>query len=142
MGSWLAGVLWLALSGGAAMVPVEGAAGMVAGGSLRAGTVSGQRPGDVPLEALREAVLADAAALWPDADRAGLKVQAEAVTWPDGSLGCAQPGQFYTQALVPGWRLRVSDGRRELLYHASRRGAWVQCPTTRAAPPAPGSTTR
>jgi hypothetical protein len=30
-------------------------------------------------------------------------VQAEAVTWPDGALGCPEPGIVYTQALVPGY---------------------------------------
>ena len=31
----------------------------------------------------------------------------EAVTWPDGALGCPQPGRLYPQALVPGWRIRI-----------------------------------
>lgn len=36
----------------------------------------------------------------------------ETVTWPDGSLGCAAPGQSYTQALVDGMRIVVEvDGR-------------------------------
>ena len=41
----------------------------------------------------------------------------EAVTWPDGSLGCPQPGQFYTQALVDGYRIVVEAGGQELHYH-------------------------
>ncbi len=35
---------------------------------------------------------------------------AEAVDWPDASLGCPQPGIVYTQVVTPGWRLAVSDG--------------------------------
>jgi hypothetical protein len=32
-------------------------------------------------------------------------VRAESVTWPDGSLGCREPGQTYTQALVDGYHV-------------------------------------
>lgn len=35
-------------------------------------------------------------------------VSAEAVTWPDSSLGCPSPGVSYTQALVDGMRVIVS----------------------------------
>ncbi|PZU49119.1 MAG: hypothetical protein DI566_02050 [Microbacterium sp.] len=39
-------------------------------------------------------------------------VSAEAVTFSDGSLGCASPGQSYTQALIDGMRVVVTaDGR-------------------------------
>ncbi len=37
-------------------------------------------------------------------------VSAEAVTFSDGSLGCASPGQSYTQALVDGMRVVVTAG--------------------------------
>ncbi len=37
-------------------------------------------------------------------------VTSESVTWPDGSLGCATPGQTYTQALVDGMRIVVEVG--------------------------------
>lgn len=37
-------------------------------------------------------------------------VSAEAVTFSDGSLGCATPGQSYTQALVDGMRVVVTAG--------------------------------
>lgn len=39
-------------------------------------------------------------------------VSAEAVTFSDGSLGCASPGQSYTQAQVDGMRVVVTaDGK-------------------------------
>lgn len=39
-------------------------------------------------------------------------VSAEAVTWPDSSLGCPSPGVMYTQALVDGLRVIVTvDGK-------------------------------
>lgn len=65
-------------------------------------------------------------------------IDAAAVTWPDGSLGCPLPGMMYTQALVPGWRVRIQAGSRVLDYHGSARGNLVLCPVGRAAPPLPG----
>jgi hypothetical protein len=58
-----------------------------------------------------------------------------AVTWPDGSLGCPQPGVNYTMALVPGYRIRVRAGERVLDYHASQRGYFVLCPGGMAVDP-------
>ncbi|SCE94924.1 hypothetical protein GA0074695_2381 [Micromonospora viridifaciens] len=34
-------------------------------------------------------------------------VRVEEAVWRDGSIGCAQPGRMYTQALVRGQRARV-----------------------------------
>jgi hypothetical protein len=85
------------------------------------------------------AARADAAArlgLSPDA----LEVlSAESVTWSDGSLGCPAPGRVYTQALVPGYRVRLRGPAGELAYHASTRGALVLCPAARAQQPLPGA---
>jgi len=40
-------------------------------------------------------------------------VSAEAVTWNDGSLGCPEAGQSYTQALVDGYQVILEvDGER------------------------------
>lgn len=64
----------------------------------------------------------------------------QAVTWPDGALGCPQPGMLYTQALVPGWRVTIEvPASGPLLYHASQRGRWVWCQPERATPPAPAT---
>jgi len=92
----------------------------------------------VTLQSITEAAVADAVR------QTGLSVgqlrvtAAEPVTWRDGSLGCPQPGMAYTEALVPGFRIRVAAGDRELDYHASARGALVLCPTGRAVDPIPG----
>ena len=73
--------------------------------------------------------------------RTGLKrtelevLSAEAVTWSDGSLGCPQPGMMYTQALAPGFRIRIRAGAETLDYHAGRRGAPMFCPAGRVLPP-------
>ena len=91
------------------------------------------------LESVTEAALADAAR-HTGLERAALKVlSAEAVTWSDGSLGCPQPGMMYTQALVPGFRIRVRAGAETLDYHAGRRGAPMFCPAGRVVPPASGN---
>jgi hypothetical protein len=90
------------------------------------------------LESVKEAALIDAA------KRTGMSrnqlevLSAEAVTWSDGSLGCPMPGMVYTQALVPGFRVRIRAGGKELDYHAGRTGAPVLCPAGRATPPIPG----
>jgi hypothetical protein len=52
---------------------------------------------------------------------------AESVTWSDGSLGCPQPGQMYTQALVPGYRVVLRAAGDELAYHASESGDFRLC---------------
>ena len=44
-------------------------------------------------------------------------VQVEEVTWPDGSLGCPQPGMAYTQALVPGYRVTTFAGGERVVWH-------------------------
>ncbi len=64
------------------------------------------------LASVTEAALVDAAER-TGRSRADLKIlSAEAVTWSDGSLGCPQPGMMYTQALVPGYRVRIeADGQ-------------------------------
>lgn len=55
-------------------------------------------------------------------------VSQEEVTWRDGSLGCAEPGRMYTQALVDGTRivLRVDGVDHE--YHAGGARAPFHCP--------------
>jgi hypothetical protein len=49
----------------------------------------------------------------------------------------------YTQALVPGWRVRIEvGGAAPLVYHASRRGQWLRCPAGRSGDPQPGNVPR
>jgi len=94
-------------------------------------------PVNVTLQSVTEAVLADAS------KRTGIEVaklevvESISVTWPDGSLGCPEPGMNYTMALVPGYRIRIKADQQALNYHASARGYWVLCPVGRAVDPAP-----
>lgn len=48
--------------------------------------------------------------------------QTEANTWSDGCLGLAKPDEFCTQALVEGWRVRVSDGQTTWVYRTDATG--------------------
>ncbi len=49
------------------------------------------------------------------------------VTWPDGSLGCPQPGRQYSQALVPGRQLMLTVDGEDFAYHAGRGGTFTYC---------------
>jgi hypothetical protein len=69
-------------------------------------------------------------------------VLAEAVTWPDGSLGCPAPGMAYTQVLVDGYRIRIQAGPDTLEYHASLRGKPFFCPAAKIAEPSAADSRR
>lgn len=58
-------------------------------------------------------------------------VDAKLVTWPDGSLGCPQPGMMYTQALVDGSQviLGIDNRTRIFAYHAGSDGQPFLCPS-------------
>lgn len=66
-------------------------------------------------------------------------VTAESVTWSDGSIGCPRPGVLYTQALIPGWRVKLQVGSEVWDYHAGERGQPVLCPPDRAKAPLPST---
>lgn len=42
---------------------------------------------------------------------------AEALTWPDVSLGCPQPGEMYAQMLTQGFKLTLGAEGRLYEYH-------------------------
>jgi hypothetical protein len=54
-------------------------------------------------------------------------VRAESIEWPNGALGCAQPGQMYTQAIVPGYIVQFEYRGRTYAYHASKEGIFKRC---------------
>lgn len=51
----------------------------------------------------------------------------EGKTWPDGSLGCPQPGEMYTQAEVRGWVLTFRHRQRLYTYHTDLQRT-IPCP--------------
>ncbi|MBN1429378.1 MAG: hypothetical protein JXB07_13475 [Anaerolineae bacterium] len=61
-------------------------------------------------------------------DRQNVRVlSAESVIWNDGSLGCPKPGEFYTQATVPGYRAILDVDGLHYNYHASEKGYFFLC---------------
>jgi hypothetical protein len=63
-----------------------------------------------------------------DADQLQV-ISAEEVTWPDGSLGCPEPGMSYTQALVDGSKVVLGYDDRVYVYHAGDDGQPFLCPS-------------
>jgi hypothetical protein len=43
-------------------------------------------------------------------------------TWPGGCLGLERPGEVCTRALVPGWRIVLTDGSRTWVYRTDING--------------------
>jgi hypothetical protein len=85
-------------------------------------------------QAVRRAVAADAAKRFKVAESAVVLTRAEQVTWSDGSLGCTEPGRFYTQNLVPGYRIAAKTSAGELIYHTDSRGNVVSCAVSGGPP--------
>ncbi len=54
-------------------------------------------------------------------------VEVATVTWPDGSLGCPQPGMMYTQVQVDGLLIRFRAGGRIYEYHGGGARAPFLC---------------
>lgn len=56
--------------------------------------------------------------------------------WPNGALGCPQPGMMYTQAIVPGYRVVLQAAGEKYAYHSDLRGNFVVCSAGLSFPPA------
>ncbi len=54
-------------------------------------------------------------------------VSAQSVTWNSGALGCPQPGQSYTQALVDGMRVIVTVDAKQYDYRFGTADAPKLC---------------
>lgn len=54
-------------------------------------------------------------------------VSATEQQWSNGALGCPQPGQMYTQMIVPGYRVVLQASGDRYAYHSDRRGNFVVC---------------
>jgi hypothetical protein len=59
-------------------------------------------------------------------------VERQEKTWPDGNLGCPQPGMNYTQAQVEGSLLVLEVGGKRYNYHAGGGRDYLLCETLRA----------
>lgn len=56
-------------------------------------------------------------------------VKVQAVKWPDGSLGCPQEGELYTQAVVDGQQIFLGHEDRIYDYRADASGSVRFCPS-------------
>lgn len=81
-------------------------------------------PTNVP-EARWDAIVADLEARGVDGEPS--LVSAEAVTWPNGALGCPSPGLTYTQAIVDGMRVVVEVDDRSYDYRFGSTDAPQLC---------------
>ena len=97
------------------------------------------QPESVSLQELTARAVAQAAAEAGVAASSIDVLSAQDVTWRDGSLGCPDPARLYTQALVPGYRIRLAHAGRTWDFHASRHGRLVVCPQGRSEAPLPDS---
>ena len=127
----------VALACSACSGPVNAGAGE-AGPILGSPRLTQAASNPVTMDALVRAALADAAKVSGRPTSALKVIDAAEVVWPDGSGGCPQPDVAYTQALVPGYRIRIQAGKQVLNYHATRHStAPVLCPADRVQPALP-----
>jgi hypothetical protein len=53
-------------------------------------------------------------------------VKAEAVEWPDGSLGCPQRGVMYVQVVTPGYQVVLRQNGRDYDYRVAGEGQSIR----------------
>ena len=95
------------------------------------GTTPDQGHSDPALESVVQVAVADLAArIGGDPDAIEV-LKAERVTWPNGALGCPQPGMMYTEALVGGFQVVLATDHRTRVfdYHAGADERPFLCPS-------------
>ncbi|HEX6947479.1 MAG TPA: hypothetical protein VF246_09020 [Acidimicrobiia bacterium] len=86
--------------------------------------------GEVPEDLLRP-VLQDAS------ERAGVPAgelevtRSQATEWPDGALGCPEPGQSYIQVIIPGYWVEIEGPDDAYDYRLDAKGNFKLCETGR-----------
>lgn len=82
--------------------------------------------GEIPVE-LMERIFADLESRSGRERAEFTVVRSMAMIWPNGALGCPEPGMVYTQATVPGyWAVLELDGK-QYDYRGSERGFITLC---------------
>jgi hypothetical protein len=105
-------------------------------------STTGETPvmkGQVP-QGILDPILKEAAALGKVDREQLVVVRAEPALWNDGSLGCAQRGNMYTQALVNGYWVTIKARGQTYDFRADRRGSFILCPPGQGRPPSQAST--
>ena len=85
--------------------------------------------GEVPPEMLNK-VIADLSTTENIDKNAISVIRSESVIWPDGSLGCARPGEMYTQAQVHGYWIVLRASGKDFDYRASNTQYFYRCRNT------------
>lgn len=129
------GALLVALAFTAAACVGTGASASGASGSAAttpgpsAPAVSGPpdaSPGTVPADVLAP-LITDAASRTGAAPDTITVVEARAMTWTTGALGCPQPGMMYTQVISNGWQVILSAGGTRIDYRTTGPGRFAVC---------------
>ncbi len=94
--------------------------------------------GEVP-EPIMSDILAHAAEQTGVSANEFTVVRAEQVVWSDGSLGCPEPGVFYTQATVAGYWVVLDSAGVTYDYRATGDGHFRVCGMKEAGPAGPAS---
>lgn len=73
-------------------------------------------------------------------------VRSESVSWPNGAIGCPEPGMMYTQAIVEGFQIVLEAGDRYYDYHSGGEGPPFLCESDaedggHSSPPPPSGIT-
>lgn len=61
-------------------------------------------------------------------------IEALAVSWPDTSLGCPQPGLAYAQVITPGYRIILEAKGEQYPYHTDMGGHFLLCMANKSGP--------
>ena len=93
-------------------------------------TVSMSPDIDPAMQALVDQAVADLATRLKIDAASIVTVSAQAVSWPDGSLGCPQPGMVYTQVMVDGALIQLSANGTTYSYHSGGPRAPFLCQKT------------
>ena len=76
---------------------------------------------------LLDAITNDLAKHLGVSDTALQVLSSQSVVFNDGSLGCPKPGEQYTQALVDGYQVVLTDGSRKYDYRADQNKRFFRC---------------
>jgi hypothetical protein len=103
---------------------------------MAAPTPAEERPiqGELPQRIL-DPILKEAASLANVTREQLVIVRAQSVVWNDGSLGCPEPGQMYTQALINGYWVVIEAAGQTYDFRVDAGGRFHLCPAGRGRPP-------
>lgn len=97
-------------------------------GSTLTTTASPPMTGEVP-DGFLAAVVEDAAGRANVGSEQLEVMRAEAVEWPDGSLGCPRPGELYVQVVVSGYWVEIAGPDQTFDYRLDESGSFRLCET-------------